>query len=1654
MQYASGATMFSEEHEDWSLPSSMDGTSAAGSRGAHGHYRRSRTSKAPRKRTFIANMSKTAVLEAAILEAEGGTEIMVALSSTSSSMTPLPAWVTSLCAHCCVDHQVLHLAVEVASLERASIPWRRAPEELPAGPGGAAWMQQPGQQLSYHSQAPMATTTTTTTTHSPYAQQPQAAAEQWGEQEARLPDDLAALPSLASPVVFGSKYSPAAMTRDGYAGLGGGLQQGEQLADQAGGGLVSGAWGEDTDLSFMDMLEGVASFPQPLQQVTQQQLSAAQQQQYQQQQQQYQQQQQRQYQWQQQYQQQQQQQQYQHQQFHQQHQWQQQQQYYQQQQQQQYQQQPSPSLAAGVRSAELAPSTAPMASTDAGKVSLAMFPELAALADPLPTPRPAAYTGGPPPQAPHPSMTHPSMAAGSSQVWGASQVWGGQPAAARAAVPQQGGLRQPSPGALPVEGGSLVHVGRGQPCGRAIPAHGPMTGLLANAYSSSAQQLVASGLSQQQQQQHLAPAQLSAPQHSQQTGQQQLYHPQAQQPQPALQRQLSQERQQLALTGPQPHAVRRVVGGAPLALCISRAVVTGMEESGLVGHARSWTAALTTSTSASAQPSASSTPSHPAAAAASSPTPAVPLPAGEAPVPAAAEEATAQPHSASAHVLIRRRSSGAAASGPAMQQAGAGQLQQQEWQQADPPTQAAAAPPQAWALRTASIAYVSVAGPGAPVLPVATSPSTAAPQLQGSSTVHPLALTAAPQLESSPAVRPGVATTTSPAAGAFGPHTATPTPPPAHAPAPAPASPASWDPFAALTVSVAGSAASGGAAASSSVAASLSGPHSSQGQGHCGATSGTPGPCLASAGSWPSHASAASAASQFCLVASQHQAAPQAPDQGAGRPLSSLLTQGRSPAVLAVPGTTQPVPNMGLAVAGSEAAAAAAAVAMVAAAALPAAPTQPKSSCSKGVAVIGVGLTAPTPAPVVQWQQQPGQGWVPGNLASGAAGQHLAQPGQPTSHASHAPAAVVPGGLQAGRRTSRDDTVGIAAGSRGVAGAAGWVGGAGAQAGSPLRRAARGAARSQVVKRKRNAVFTSTAAAKGAVEPGAEAGAGGSWRHGRLPFDVSLHSESSAGAVVPGGAGSLRVTQLASVGAYGMVYRGRWGNRDVAVKMMRAPGPGEGLTEEDVLRSFRHEAWLLSHVSHPHIVALCHAQDVEPVCLVQDYAQHGSLSAYIHAPVAQQAQPGQLSDLERQVLHRLARRLAVLPDSLMAGLEAAGVAGLTSSSAHAAGIHDGAVLAAASQHLNFCMPRRYVVLLCLVRDVALALAHLAALPPGPEWTEPGAMLVHRDVKPSNVLLTGQGTALLADFGVAKLLRPGVTHASPTSSNLSSGSSSGSGASLSAPFRSSTHTPYPDPAAVSQPASVTTQALPQVQLLQPPPMPTDCSLALDAASDLSWLEGLWGDEPDSLGVALPLHLGSMALAGHASPAASSSSCSLPSGLPSDLQQAQQQQSSSPQPATWHTPGSSAADLPPTGKERPAKRSKAAGSGPAHHGTAHYAAPEDLADTGFPLTPAADVFSLGVVLWEALSGQRPWAGSPAGEVAAAVVHGTARLPLLPAWPEAPLQAQADATGPQADGISLRSLMARCWSVAPDARPTPAQFITVLDGEIRGALAGRWA
>lgn len=56
-----------------------------------------------------------------------------------------------------------------------------------------------------------------------------------------------------------------------------------------------------------------------------------------------------------------------------------------------------------------------------------------------------------------------------------------------------------------------------------------------------------------------------------------------------------------------------------------------------------------------------------------------------------------------------------------------------------------------------------------------------------------------------------------------------------------------------------------------------------------------------------------------------------------------------------------------------------------------------------------------------------------------------------------------------------------------------------------------------------------------------------------------------------------------------------------------------------------------------------------------------------------------------------------------------------------------------------------------------------------------------------------------------------------------------------------------------------------------------------------------------------------------------------------------------------------------------------------GSLHYMSPEQLG--GQPLTPASDLFALGVVLYEAITGQVPYAGDSPAEVAAA--HAAERL-----------------------------------------------------------------
>jgi serine/threonine protein kinase len=54
-----------------------------------------------------------------------------------------------------------------------------------------------------------------------------------------------------------------------------------------------------------------------------------------------------------------------------------------------------------------------------------------------------------------------------------------------------------------------------------------------------------------------------------------------------------------------------------------------------------------------------------------------------------------------------------------------------------------------------------------------------------------------------------------------------------------------------------------------------------------------------------------------------------------------------------------------------------------------------------------------------------------------------------------------------------------------------------------------------------------------------------------------------------------------------------------------------------------------------------------------------------------------------------------------------------------------------------------------------------------------------------------------------------------------------------------------------------------------------------------------------------------------------------------------------------------------------------------GTIAYAAPEVLDPGRGPVTPASDVWSLGVVMWECLTGQRPWQGHTSAAIMTAVV-----------------------------------------------------------------------
>lgn len=108
-----------------------------------------------------------------------------------------------------------------------------------------------------------------------------------------------------------------------------------------------------------------------------------------------------------------------------------------------------------------------------------------------------------------------------------------------------------------------------------------------------------------------------------------------------------------------------------------------------------------------------------------------------------------------------------------------------------------------------------------------------------------------------------------------------------------------------------------------------------------------------------------------------------------------------------------------------------------------------------------------------------------------------------------------------------------------------------------------------------------------------------------------------------------------------------------------------------------------------------------------------------------------------------------------------------------------------------------------------------------------------------------------------------------------------------------------------------------------------------------------------------------------------------------------------------------------------------------GTLGYMSPEQL--RGDSLTPATDLFSLGVVLWELATGAHPFRADTALATTAAIARAELELGLPPSYLSRPLER------------ILRRLMSR----NPTDRPTAAGLVTELSGmtERRKKLPARW-
>ncbi|XP_011297479.1 mitogen-activated protein kinase kinase kinase 7 [Fopius arisanus] len=83
----------------------------------------------------------------------------------------------------------------------------------------------------------------------------------------------------------------------------------------------------------------------------------------------------------------------------------------------------------------------------------------------------------------------------------------------------------------------------------------------------------------------------------------------------------------------------------------------------------------------------------------------------------------------------------------------------------------------------------------------------------------------------------------------------------------------------------------------------------------------------------------------------------------------------------------------------------------------------------------------------------------------------------------------------------------------------------------------------------------------------------------------------------------IQTEEFVGKGSFGVVYKAKWRGRYVAIKHINTEGER---------RAFTVEVRQLSRVSHPNIVRLYGACTTDPVCLVMEYAEGGSLYNVLH----------------------------------------------------------------------------------------------------------------------------------------------------------------------------------------------------------------------------------------------------------------------------------------------------------------------------------------------------------------------------------------------------------------------------------------------------------